>query len=247
MNDVHVAKSVIPRRLADEGSRSGVAHLHHEITQVAKAPIGMTTAPLLLALLALAAGCSHVEQSPSITETTKETATKSYWIDQPATDTVAHDDYDELWEAAADTARWRGFRVDRTDYRGGLLTTWPLASKQIFEPWKRDVLTMPDLAESTLASMRRIIRFEIARLDDGTFQCTPKVLVERYSSSERRITSVTQYRESFSIETEQGSKERDKGYDLPFTYWYTTGRDEALEKVLADGIRSRLRGAVARR
>jgi hypothetical protein len=201
----------------------------------------------LAALVAVAAGCSHVEQSPSITETTKETATQAYWLDQPASATVTHDDYDQLWEACADTARWRGFRVDRTDYRAGLLTTWPLASKQAFELWKKDVVTMSDLTETTLASTRRIIHFEIKRLDDGTFECAPKVLVERYSSSERRITSVTQYRESFAIVTEQGSRARDKGIDLPFTYWYTTDRDDALEKVLADGIRARLRGAVARR
>ena len=203
------------------------------------------TVALLVALTLT--GCTHVERSPAFTETDKKTATQAYWLNKPANAVVTHDDYDELWEACADTARWRGFRIDRTDYRAGLLTTWPLASKQAFEPWKKDVVTISDLTETTLASMRRIIHFEIARLEDGTFECVPKVLVERYSSSERRITSVTQYRESFAIVTEQGSRARDKGFDLQFTYWYTTGRDEVLEKALADGIRSRLRGTVARR
>lgn len=192
-------------------------------------------------------GCSHVERSPSITDITRTKGTQAYWIDKPANATVIHDNYDELWEACADTARWRGFRIDRVDYRSGLLTTWPLPSKQVFEPWKKDVVDLPDLAESSLASMRRIIRFEIARLDDGTFELVPKVLVERYSSSERRITSVTRYRESFAIKDIQGSRERDKGIDLPYTYWYVTARDDSLEKDLADGVRARLKGAVARR
>src|SRR5918992_998185 len=126
-----------------------------------------TRGAVLLLLVGTLAGCSHVERSPSITETTKEKSTKAYWLKQPDTDAVTHDDYDELWEACADTARWRGFRVDRTDYRGGLLTTWPLVSKQAFEPWKKDVVTLPDLAESTLASMRRIIHFQIERSEDG--------------------------------------------------------------------------------
>lgn len=201
----------------------------------------------IVVFAALVVGCTHVEQSPAITQTTKETTTQAYWLAKPDNASVTHDNYDELWEACADTARWRRFHVDRTEYRNGLMTTWPLVSQQIFEPWKRDVVTLTDLTESTLASMRRIIHFEISRQEDGTFHCVPKVLVERYSSSERRITSVTEYRESFSIETEQGSRERDKGIDLPYTYWYTVGRDDALEKVLADGIRSRLKSTVASR
>jgi hypothetical protein len=174
-------------------------------------------------------------------------ATQAHWIARPATASVAYDDYDELWEAAIGAARWRGFRIDRTDYRNGLLVTRPLSSKQLFEPWRRDVATLPDMAESTLASIRRIVRFEIAKRDDDTFELVPKVLVERFTSTERRITSVTQYRESFSIEVGQGSRERDKGVNIPETYWYTTDRDDAMERQLADAVRSRLRGAVARR
>jgi hypothetical protein len=95
--------------------------------------------------------------------------------------------------------------------------------------------------------MRRIIRFEITPGMDGTFELVPKVLVERYASTERRITSVTQYRETFNIEAEYGNKERDKGVNLPNSYWYTVGRDDGMEKDLAEAVRSRLPNAVASR
>src|SRR5687767_13816726 len=144
-------------------------------------------------------GCSHVAQSPALTETDPKLATQAHWIAQPAVASVEHDNFDELWEAAVGAARFRGYRPDRIEYRSGMFQTRPVISKQAFEPWRRDVATLPDLTESTLATVRRIVRFEIGRRDDGTFECLPKVVVERYSSAERRITTITKYRETFSI------------------------------------------------
>ena len=190
---------------------------------------------------AVLAGCSRVEQSPALAQRDSKIATPAYWLGQPATETVAHGDYDQLWEACRDAARWRGFRIDRTDYRGGVMVSHPLTSKQFFELWRRDVVTLPDLTESSLATVRRTVRFEIARGEDGTFACVPKVLVERYAQTERRITSVTQYRESFSNEPGVfGNRERDKGVNVPDVYWYATARDTTLERELAAAIRARL-------
>ena len=199
-----------------------------------------------IALSALA-GCYHVDVSPSLSQTDEKLATQGYWLAKPANATVSHDDYDELWEACIGSARWRGYRADRSDYRGGLLITYPLVAKQAFEVWKRDTPTVSDIADNTIATMRRTIHFEIARRDNGTFECVPKVLVEKFASTEGRITSVTRYRDSFSLEPNQGSREADKGRDIPTAYWYTTGRDVVLEKDLAAAIESRLRGMVARR
>src|SRR5688500_12470852 len=85
------------------------------------------------------AGCSHVEQSPALTQTDPKLATQAHWIAQPATATVVHDNFDELWEAAIRAARWRGFKPDRIDYRNGVLVSHPLVSKQVFELLRRDV------------------------------------------------------------------------------------------------------------
>lgn len=200
-----------------------------------------------LACLALLAGCSNVEQSPALTQTDPKLATQAHWVAQPATATVVHDDFDALWEAAIGAARWRGYRPDRVQYREGVLVSHPVVSKQLFEPLKRDTPGLADQLENTLATTRRIVRFEITAREDGSFELAPKVLVERYTSTERRITSVTQYKESFNIETEYGNKERDKGVNLPTTYWYTVGRDETLERDLAEAVRARLPKAVASR
>lgn len=197
----------------------------------------------------LLAGCEHVDQSPAITQTDQKLAQQPYWLAQPANASVTHDNYDEIWEACLDAARYRGFKPDLQDYREGILTTQSLVSKQIFEVWRRDVTTINDQVESTLATTRRIIRFEISRNSDDadSFTCVPKVLVEHYAAEERRITAIQRYREAFSLTNVQGTKERDRGLDIPPEYWYTTGRDAAMEKQLAEAIESRVKKAVASR
>lgn len=207
----------------------------------------MTRICISLFAVALLSGCTHVDQSPSLTETDTRLASKEYWIDQPANASVTHDDFDELWNAAVDAARWRGYRPERIEYRSGMLQTYPVVSKQIFEFWRRDVSSLDGMTEATLSTMRRIVRFEIAKRDDGTFECVPKVVVQRYSSLEHRITSITRYRETFSIASAVGNKERDRGVDLVDTYWYAVGRDADLEKDLAIAIESRVKQAVAGR
>jgi hypothetical protein len=72
------------------------------------------------------------------------------------------------------------------------------------------------------------------------------VLVERQSLAEQRITSVVLYRSAFRRpvnprERQYGTRESDIGQFLPSRYWYPIGRDEELEKSLADRIRSKLR------
>jgi hypothetical protein len=70
----------------------------------------------------------------------------------------------------------------------------------------------------------------------------PKVLVERYSLAERRVTSVARYAEIFTIENVEGSRARDKlGGDLPDAYWYAVGRDTPLELQMAADVRGNLR------
>jgi hypothetical protein len=207
----------------------------------------MTRLCITLFSVALLAGCSHVDQSPSLTETDTRLASKEYWIDQPGNASVAHDDFDQLWNAAVGAARWRGYRPERIEYRNGIFQTYPVVSKQIFEPWRRDVSSMESMTESTLATMRRIVRFEISKRDDDTFECVPKVIVQRYSSLERRVTSITRYRETFSIASAVGNKERDRGVDLVDTYWYAVGRDADMEKELAKAVESRVKEAVASR
>jgi len=205
---------------------------------------------VLLSMLLLV-GCASQPRAASVAkkQTTSQpttqptTASAATQPAAPSANTVTAYDFDKLWNAAADEARGRMFVIDRRDYRGGVLTTEPLLSAQFFEPWRRDALKAEDVAESSLASIRRTIRFEFTRNDDGTFSVVPHVLVERYAATERRITNAMMYRAAFRRTTATGTRERDRGIELPQRYWYRVGNDPELEKSLAEALRRRLRPA----
>lgn len=187
-------------------------------------------------------GCITGPSNPAATQPATaidpDRATLQYWIDQPAIAHVHSDQFQPLWNACRDSARDRFFNIDRNDYREGLLTTFPVISQQFFEPWRRDTGDGRELLQSSLATVRRTLRFEFER--DGDFwTVTPKVVVERFSLAERRITSVTQYRTIV-----QGATEPDRlgpdGQRIANSYWYAIGRDTALEQTLADEIHGRI-------
>ena len=196
--------------------------------------IHRSCAAVLALVLAGCAGGSPkwVAPPPTTTQATTARAERE--------NTIVARDFDHLWRACADVARSRQFAIDRRDYRGGVLTTEPLVSAQFFEPWRRDALTGDDVAESSLATIRRTIRFEFTRHGDGRFSVIPRVIVERYSSAERRITSASLYRSAFRRTTATGTRETDRGVQLPTRYWYNVGNDEVLEKNLAEAVRRRV-------
>lgn len=193
-------------------------------------------------LVCLGGGCAsqpkQVHKDPP-----QESILPEYWLKRPAVAHADGADFDRLWEACRHCVQMRSFVVDRTDPRDGVMTTYPQVSKQIFEFWRNDVGTFGGIMESTMGTVRRFVRIEVVRRNDGTFEATPKVVVERYAQTERRITTVARYAEVFALDpAQQGTRERDKlGADLPPAYWYALGRDEALEKQIADDVRRDLR------
>jgi len=156
---------------------------------------------------------------------------------------IVHDNFDQLWDACERAARARLFPIERTDYRAGVLTTRPVISKQFFELWRTDAVTAGDVAESSLATIRRTVRFDIQLTPDGMYRATPSVLVERYSAAERRITSAYFYRSTFRRQATQahGTRESDRGVYLPGRYWYELGHDAALERELAEDVAAKLK------
>ncbi|MBC8107125.1 MAG: hypothetical protein H7Z14_11085 [Anaerolineae bacterium] len=207
--------------------------------------VGAALLPLLFG--GCASGVSPAESGITEVATDVDPATTqpSYWLDLAALSVSARD-FDRLWSAAQDTARDFGFTVDRMDYRAGLMTTLPLTSGQWFEFWRSDIRSVDDLAESSTATIRRTIRFEFVAAPDGAFKVFPKVLVERQSITEQRITSVVNYQGVFrrpvrTRERPQGTRESDEGVMLPARYWYPTGRDQALEAALIDALKKKTR------
>jgi hypothetical protein len=199
-----------------------------------------------LVILALAAlgfqGCilSKPSLTPMVTKVDPVQATPDYWWNRPSVASVSNSDFEKLWGACKGELYVRLFDVDREEYREGLLTSAPLVSKQAFEPWRNDALSLGDQAESTLATIRRTVHFELIRQPDGTYQATPKVLVERFASSERRLTAITQYHSAFSGPRAYNDAPDQSGEPAAADYWYPLRRDTDLEKVMAESIRQRL-------
>lgn len=211
----------------------------------------MTTRSIRITLLLLAstaaAGCASrsTEQNPTGPQrpTSAASARPAYWLELPPVATIEADDFDSLWRAAEEAARHFGFTLDRLDHRGGVITTQPLTSKQFWEVWRNDVATLEDLANSSVATYRRTLRFDIEKTPSGGYLAAPRVVIERYSRAEQPISSSVYLRNAFRTQRNSrawGTRETDRGIRLPRQYWYATGRDEALEQNVAGEVRKQL-------
>ena len=198
------------------------------------------------ALLAFfAVGCVNgTARSPSSTAETKvkpETATIQYWVNQPVTTRVTSSNYDALWNACDRVAWSYLFQIDRTDYREGVLTTKPLVSKYFLEFWRNDVGYSSQLENSSLAVYRRTIRYEIKPTPDGKFEAGVKVVIERSSTFERRVTTAIQYRDAFDGPRPGTKFYADDGGVQPYQTWYAVGRDADLEASIGRNVEKELR------
>lgn len=231
-----------PRRLISRACALG-----HE----AAAPVGLGCVASLALLMALVGGgCIGDPANPAATQPatqiSRDTVNPAYWYEQPAVASAGGRDFDRLWEAAHDAAVSAGFAIDRKDYRLGVLTTHPLISKSAWELWRGDVADGHSLTQSTLATMRRTVRFEFVE-EDGAFRVSPKVLVERYSMVEHRVTSAAEYREVFALTRAELTRDLDRQRNpmlaregIPPVYWIPVDRDDAMEKRLAEQIGDRI-------
>ena len=152
---------------------------------------------------------------------------------------VVAPDFDASFDACLDVARSLHFVIERQDRRAGVITTEPMIGSQWYEPWRRELRTSFDAAESSLASVRRVVRFEISREGDS-FRITPTAHVQRLALLERRISNAALYRNVHRPGDPRNTPEADRGIRLPQTYWHDVGRDEALELSLARGVEHRL-------
>lgn len=141
---------------------------------------------------------------------------------------------DRLWNAAIDTLRQRRFVLDRVDRSAGVITTLPETSQHLTEPWRKDVYTWRDLAESTLNPLRRWVEVRFA-MDEGTWHAIEVIVhKERLSAPDRQFNN-------------SGAAYAFFGYSLPSTTglakitpaqesWVNIGRDEHGEAHLLSAI-----------
>jgi hypothetical protein len=182
-----------------------------------------------LALLALVSGCATASKS-AVAPTTAPSMS------------VAANDFDALWTAIDETSRELLFMPARQDRRVGLYRTDPMVSSQWFEPWRQELKTMDAVIQSSLGTIRRTLTVDVDRQADGTFTATPRVRIERLALAERRMTTSASYRSAFAERRRgtYGSAEADAGLNLPDSYWYEIGNDDALERAVADRIEEKL-------
>lgn len=195
-------------------------------------------------LLVLPVGCGGRHAPPTTqphiaTDIPAEQVKVSYWLAQPAANTVNDSNYDRLYDACEHVVRQHRFEVDRHDYRSGLLSTRPLISKQFWEPWRSDVGSGGQLVASSLATYRRTIQWTIERHGEG-FAASPRVVVERFAGDDRRLTTVVHYNSALSGAEAQTSLPSPTLGRVPASSWYAVGRDEPLEAKLAEEVQKRL-------
>jgi hypothetical protein len=210
----------------------------------------MTTirSALFLTIAAASLGCSPstlmIAPAPATQNATgidPAQGEPEFWLNQPGVASVTGNDFDKLWAACDTVSRNYLFKIDRQNKRAGLLTTLPNISAQWFEPWRREVLSGDELAQSSAATIRRTITYKFDKEGDG-YRVTPKVLVERQAIQERRVSGYLSKTYFRADPDTTGSREADAGVILPDSYWYPTGRDTALETLLAQKIEAELRG-----
>ena len=101
-----------------------------------------------------------------------ESTLPDYWLKRPPVARASHGDFEDLWNACRRAVESRSFAIDRVDLRGGVMTTFPQVSKQLFEPWRNDVgfdFTVHGLDERATRNLFQsnfsveALHFEIAR------------------------------------------------------------------------------------
>lgn len=178
-----------------------------------------------ITLLACLAGChrSHQRIDSSSNEATQTRITGSSG--------------DRVWEAAQETLRRKGYRLDRVDPQAGVITTLPETSQHFFELWRHDVDTHVDFWEATLNPMRRWIEVTVGPGADAP-DVSVVVHKERLSSLDRQFNS-------------SGAAFQFFGEDLPATTgqekvtaendrWVDQGRDHAMAEYVLAAILKRL-------
>jgi len=200
----------------------------------------ISAAPLLASCAANSDNAAPTTR-PAMMSIPLEQASPDYWFKKPAFAEVQSADFQKLWEACRSTLINDQFEIDREDYRLGVLTTQPMISKQFFEMWRSDAGTAHEIAQDSLQTIRRTVHVEFERGADGLFYARPKVVLEQSAHPERRITAQAQFTQAFVAIGEQPNRTNEEGESVPNRYWYALGRDDAMEKELANSVREKLR------
>jgi hypothetical protein len=147
-------------------------------------------------------------------------------------------DRDAFLDATLTLLRERDFPPERVDRAEGLVVTRPSTGQQWFEFWRRDSLGGYQLFESSIHTIRRIVRVRVNPVDPEkpgqTYHVSVQVDKERYSAPERQVTTASGALAIYSehLPTTEGLlAAKTEG-----EHWVPLGRDLPFELYLLDKI-----------
>ena len=99
--------------------------------------------------------------------------------------------YDHIWEESMALLVREGYRIDRQDYREGVLTTIARPAAHILEAWRDDWVGGKHAAENTVNTQRRTVRITIAPVEGKPdfYEVAAQVLVERQDNPSETINA----------------------------------------------------------
>lgn len=167
-------------------------------------------------------------------------------------------EYDRIFQASAQVLRDNGFRVDRHDYRFGVMNTYPKASPTLVEPWHSDNITLGQAAQSTTNFQRRRIEIRLTPVEPTVTQTDDTPAADEAATTSNSTTPDASYMLQATVTIEQVEAPRRfltgstapgrmfRNYrampaeltqlDIQSNYWRPVGRDTALEQQLVADI-----------
>jgi len=142
-------------------------------------------------------------------------------------DIVVQADESHLWQLAQKQLKKRGFRLDLVDRRNGIIETYPLASSQWFEFWRRDAITPAGLAESSLQNIRRTVQIKIAPAQGDRHRLSCSVTVEKLAPQASLTAGQVRARSIFSSSV--GPMPALSGKNRQKPDWVALGNDPYLQ------------------
>lgn len=165
----------------------------------------------------------------------------------PAGPTVARvnvtddQEFDRLWDSAADVLRAHNLWPDRQDREARVITTYPDTSPQYWEFWRPFPTSDFDRLEANIQTVRRQAQVQFARAAQANeYDMSVRVDVERYCLTERQATDAASAFQMFGakLPTTEGHPEPGQSD----AYWLPIGRDGQMESALLERILRRYGG-----
>ncbi len=153
---------------------------------------------------------------------------------EPKAMTAQQQNFQQLWQASRKVLIRYHFHIDRQDPRAGVITTWPITGKQIFEVWRKDAARASDSGESTLQTIYRAVELTIRPTANGQdYEPIVKVSVSR---SDKPIDSIASTSDAYDMFTKRRKRRKLTG-PQEASHLVDLGNDLALEAKLTADIR----------